>query len=87
MFLNEFEKTKEEKNILATKLFTPKLKVAFEGEMFKTLKNNMSNFDLSGSLTIFPSKKIVTSEIIFSNSKKGTNVEIITKIINNSFNN
>ena len=46
----------------------------------------MSNFDLIGSLTIFPSKKLVTSDIDYSSTKKISKLEIITTIIDNSFN-
>ena len=70
LYAKELEKRKEDKNIIATKLFTPKLNVGIEGEIFKVLKSDMSNFDLIGSLTIFPSKKLVTSDIDYSSTKK-----------------
>jgi tetratricopeptide (TPR) repeat protein len=87
LFLKELEKRKEEKNIIATKLFTPKLNQKIENEMYKALKNDMSKINLIGSLTIFPSKKLVTSQISYSNTKKSSLIEIITNVINNSYNN
>jgi tetratricopeptide (TPR) repeat protein len=86
LYAKELEKRKEEKNIIASKLFTPKLNIGIEGEIFKTPKSDMSNFDLIGSLTIFPSKKLVTSEINYSSTKKTSKIEIVSNIINNSFN-
>ncbi|POS00514.1 hypothetical protein Q361_1831 [Flavobacterium croceum DSM 17960] len=86
LYAKELEKRKEDKNIIATKLFTPKLNVGIEGEIFKVLKSDMSNFDLIGSLTIFPSKKLVTSDIDYSSTKKISKLEIVTTIIDNSFN-
>lgn len=84
LFSTELKKRKGEKNIVATKLFTPKLNVNLDDEIFIAFKNNISNIDVVGSLTIFPGKKVVTSEISYS-SVKSNKIGIITNVINNSF--
>ena len=84
LFSTELKKRKGEKNIVAMKLFTPKLNVDLESEIVTAFNNNISNIDVIGSLTIFPSKKVVTSEISYS-SVKSNKIGIINKVINNTF--
>lgn len=86
LFSKEQEKNNGEKNIIANKIFTPKLKSNIRGEIYKAIGNKISNLDLIGSLTIHPNKETVTSEFSHS-SKKSTQTEIITDMINNSFKN
>lgn len=84
VFDREFEKQKNEKNIIATKFFTPKLNVSIEEKILNNKKRKISNYDLAGSLTIFPNKKTVTTEVVFS-SLKSSKIEVIINEINNSF--
>ena len=79
------EENKNKKNIIASKLFTPKINSAIELELNKTFKNNFSNFELIGNLKIYPKEKRIKTQIIFSTQKDSSRIRTIKKIIDNSF--
>ena len=62
----ENEKVKNKKDIIANPFFTPKLNETLENEIFKAIQNEYLNIDLSGTLTIFPKKNTISTEINYS---------------------
>lgn len=79
------EKYKNKKNIIASKLFTPKTESTIEIELNKAFKNNYSNFELIGNLKIFPREKRIKTQITFSTQKDSARIRTIKKVIDNSF--
>lgn len=80
------KKNKDRKNIIASKLYTPKTKSKIEIELVNAfMLNNFSNFELIGNLKIYPKEKKVKSQITFSTHKDSTRIRILKKIFDNSF--
>ncbi|KIC02202.1 hypothetical protein OA88_09945 [Flavobacterium sp. JRM] len=79
------EKNKNNKNIVASKLFTPKTNSTIEIELNKAFKNNYSNFELIGNLKIYPKQKEIKTQISFSTQKDSSRIRTIKKVINNTF--
>jgi tetratricopeptide (TPR) repeat protein len=79
------EENKNVKNIVASKLFSPKTNGTIELDLNKAFKNNYSNFELVGNLKIYPEKKSIKTEITFSTQKDSSRIKIVKKVIDNSF--
>jgi hypothetical protein len=79
------EKYKNNKNVVASKLFTPKTDSTIAIDLNKAFKNNYSNFELIGNLKIFPKEKRIKTEIIFSTKKDSTRIKTIKNVIDNTF--
>ncbi|SFE01779.1 tetratricopeptide repeat protein [Flavobacterium phragmitis] len=79
------EDNKNEKNITASKFFSPKTNGTIELDLNKAFKNNYSNFQLIGSLKIYPQKKKVNTSITFSTQNDSSRIGIVKKVIDNSF--
>ena len=79
------EQNKNKKNIIASKLFTPKTYSTIELELNKAFKNNYSNFELIGNLKIYPNEKRIKTKITFSTQKDSTRIKTIKKVIDNTF--
>ncbi len=79
------EVSKNRKNIVASKLFTPKTISTIELELNKAFKNNYSNFELIGNFKIYPNQKKVKTEITFSTQKDSSRIRIVKKVIDNTF--
>ncbi|WP_264550181.1 hypothetical protein [Flavobacterium sp. N2820] len=83
--LNFLQKYQGKKEIVATKLFTPLLKGDIQGAIFKELGDkNISNYHVIGNLKIYKEKKI-TAQIIESSTNDSTKINIITRILENSY--
>ena len=78
------ESNKDIKNVIATKFCTPTCSLPIGSEIFKAF-NSYSNFRLIGSLKIFPTERKINTQITFSTRKDSSKINIIKKIINNSF--
>jgi tetratricopeptide (TPR) repeat protein len=79
------EKQKNNKNIVASKLFSPKIDSTIEIDLNKAFNNNYSNFELIGNLKIFPKEKKIKTQITFSTQKDSTRIKTIKKVIDDSF--
>ena len=79
------EKNKNNYNIVASKLFTPKTSSTIEIELNNAFNNNYSNFELIGNLKIFPKENRIKTQITFSTQKDSTRIRTIKKVIDNSF--
>lgn len=75
------------KNLKATKLYTPKAISSLVNDLNKAFKGNYSNFNLIGKLKIFPNEKKVKTSITYSTQKDSTHIKTVEKVINNSFHN
>lgn len=86
LVLSKFkEENKNKRNIIASKLFTPKTNSTIELELNKAFKNNFSNFELIGNLKIYPKEKRVKTQITFSTQKDSSRIRTIKKVIDSSF--
>ncbi|RKR09264.1 hypothetical protein C8C83_0884 [Flavobacterium sp. 90] len=79
------EENKNKKNIIASKLFTPKTNTPIELDLNKAFKNNYSNFELVGNLKIYPAQKKVKTEITFWTQNDSSRIKLIKKVIDHSF--
>lgn len=79
------EVNKNKKNIIASKLFTPKTNSTIELELNKAFKNNYSNFELIGNLKIYPNEKRIKTKITFSTQKDSSRIKTIKDVIDNTF--
>lgn len=79
------EKYKSDKNIIASKSFTPKTNSTIEVELNRAFKNNYSNFELIGTLKIFPKERKINTQISFSTQNDSSRINIVKKVIDNSF--
>ncbi|MFC4479448.1 tetratricopeptide repeat protein [Flavobacterium chungangensis] len=79
------EENKNEKNIVASKLFAPKTNGTIEIDLNKAFKNNYSNFELVGNLKIYPDKKRIKTEITFSTQKDSSRIRLVKKVIDGTF--
>ncbi|WP_428229480.1 tetratricopeptide repeat protein [Flavobacterium sp.] len=79
------EENKNKKNIIASKLFTPKTNATIEIDLNKAFKNNYSNFELVGTFKIYPEQKKVKTAITFSTQNDSSRIRIVKKIIDHSF--
>jgi tetratricopeptide (TPR) repeat protein len=79
------EENKNNENIIASKLFTPKTNSTIELDLNKAFKNNYSNFELVGNFKIYPNQKKVKTQITFSTQKDSSRIRIVKKVINDSF--
>jgi tetratricopeptide (TPR) repeat protein len=79
------EENKNKKNIIASKLFTPKTNATIEIDLNKAFKNNYSNFELVGNLKIYPAQKKVKTEITFSTQNDSSRIRTVKKVIDHSF--
>ncbi len=86
LVLSKFkEENKNKRNIIASKLFTPKTNSTIELELNKAFKNNFSNFELISNLKIYPKEKRVKTQITFSTQKDSSRIRTIKKVIDSSF--
>ena len=86
MIISKFkEKYKSSKNIIASKLFTPKTNSTIEVELNRAFKNNYSNFELIGTLRIFPKERKIKTQITYSTQNDSSRIKIVKKVIDNSF--
>lgn len=81
------EKNKEKKDIIASKVFSPKEKKPIGFALNKAFKNNYSNFRLKGNIKIYLNEKKIKSEILFSTSKDSSKIKTIKHILDTSFEN
>lgn len=79
------EENKNKKDIVASKLFTPKTNGTIELDLNKAFKNNYSNFELVGNLKIYPQQKRVKTAIIFSTQNDSSRIRIVKKVVDQSF--
>ncbi|MFH7017055.1 tetratricopeptide repeat protein [Flavobacterium sp. FlaQc-47] len=79
------EENKNKKNIIASKLFTPKTSSTIEIDLNKAFKNNYSNFELIGSFKIYPAQKKVKTAITFSTQNDSSRIRVVKKVIDHSF--
>ncbi|MBO9584294.1 MAG: hypothetical protein J7574_09060 [Flavobacterium sp.] len=79
------EENKNEKNIIASKLFSPKTNGTIELDLNKAFKNNYSNFELIGNLKIYPGKKRIKTAITSSTQKDSSRIRTVKKVIDGSF--
>lgn len=79
------EEYKNQKNITASKLFTPKTNATIEIDLNKAFKNNYSNFELIGNFKIYPAQKKIKTSVTFSTQNDSSRIRIVKKIIDHSF--
>ena len=79
------EENKNERNIVASKLFSPKTSGTIELDLNKAFKNNYSNFELVGNLKIYPAKKKIKTEITFATQKDSARIRLVKKVMDSSF--
>lgn len=79
------EEYKDQKNITASKFFTPKTNATIEIDLNKAFKNNYSNFELIGNFKIYPAQKKVKTAVTFSTQNDSSRIRIVKKIIDHSF--
>lgn len=85
LIANFKDKYKNKKNIVASKLFTPKTESTIEIELNRAFKNNYSNFKLIGNLKIFPKEKKIKTQITYSTKKDSSSIRTVKKVIDSSF--
>lgn len=81
------EINKNRRNIIATKLFTPKTNSTIELGLNKFFKNksDYSNFELIGNLKIYPKDEKIKAQITFSTQNDSSRIRTIKKVMESSF--
>jgi hypothetical protein len=79
------EKNKLTKHLVASRFYTPTTEISLEKSINVAILYNYSNFELSGSLFIYPKKKRIVTEIPFSTYPDTTSIRSIKKVLNHSY--
>jgi len=86
VILSKFkDRNNKNKNIVASKFFTPKTNSTIEKDLNKAFKNNYSNFELIGNLKIYPKESKIKTQITFSTQKDSSRIKTVKKVFDNSF--